>query len=274
MELIVANLSPFDARGEVDTGLLEAHARWLLASGADALAPAGTTGEFLYLSTAERRAVHAAVLRAGGRVIPCVWDASPTRAAELARAAGDEGAAAVFLPPPIYQRVTDDDILRWYAGVVEAARIPVWAYHHPGTNNPLLPPLIGRLFRDVGVAAMKDSSGDPQRLRDLARAWPGRIWAGGDQLLGPLAAGALGPLAGQVSGMANLYPALAAAVLDGADDRDWLARRAALRAGGSSVPTMKATLGFGLRPPVGTGRRPPGLPAPTFDPTYSQTPKS
>jgi len=265
MELIVANLTPFTPGGALDEATLAAHARWLAASGATALAPAGTTGEFLYLSTAERRAAHRVVLaNAGGaRVIPCVWDALPGRAAELARAAAAEGAAAVFLPPPLYHVVSEDDVLRWYAAVRDAVDIPVWAYHHPRTHNPLTPGLLGRLFREVGLEAVKDSSGDPERIRALAEAWPGRVRLGGDKLLGRLSE--LGPVAGHVSGMANLYPAMAAAVARGGSDAAWLERLAVLKAGGgSSVPAMKRALGFGLRPPVVDGAPGAGLPAPGF----------
>jgi len=269
MELIVANLTPFTPGGALDEVTLAAHARWLVEAGVDALAPAGTTGEFLYLSTAERRAAHRVVLSAAldaaadARVIPCVWDALPGRAAELARAAEAEGAAAVFLPPPLYHAVSEDDVLRWYAAVRDAVDIPVWAYHHPRTHNPLTPALLGRLFDEVGLEAVKDSSGDPERVRALAAAWPGRVRVGGDKLLGRLSE--LGPVAGHVSGMANLYPALGVAVARGGDDSEWLRRVAVLKAGGgSSVPAMKRALGFGRRPPIIDGAPGPGLPATGF----------
>jgi 4-hydroxy-tetrahydrodipicolinate synthase len=260
MELIVATLTPFTAGGGLDLEALSAHARWLAAAGVSALAPAGTTGELLYLSTEERRAAHAATLAAAGgcAVIPCVWDPGFGRSAALARAAEADGAAAVFLPPPIYHRVSELDVLRWYGAVREAVSIPVWAYHHPATRNPLDAALLGRLFEEVGLDGMKDSSGDPERIRDLAGRWPGRIRIGGDPLLARM--DTLGPVAGHVSGLANLLPGLARAVLDGADGGAWLAACAAVKAAGSSVPTMKRALGFGLRAPIEGGVVPEGLP--------------
>lgn len=248
MKLVVATLTPFTEDGAVDLDTVRRHARWLRDNGADLIAPTGTTGEFLYLSTEERRAVHRAVLASVDGVIPCVWDSLPGRPEELARAAEAEGACGVFLSPPLYQRVSDSDILAWYQRVRDAVSIEVFAYHHPSTHNALSVELVERLFREVGVDAMKDSSGDVDRLRALAAAWPGKVWVGGDQLLGQM--GSLGPVAGHISGLANLYPALARDVLDGADDAGWMAVRTRLRAYGSSVPTMKRAMGFGLRPPV------------------------
>ncbi|MGH3034170.1 MAG: dihydrodipicolinate synthase family protein, partial [Gaiellaceae bacterium] len=47
--VVVALLTPFDADGRVDIGALERHVESLVEAGADALMPAGTTGEGVLL---------------------------------------------------------------------------------------------------------------------------------------------------------------------------------------------------------------------------------
>ena len=147
--LIAATLTPFDGAGGLDLDRLQAHVRWMCARGVGGFGPTGTTGEFLYLSNDERAAVHRAVIDAAGDrpVVPCVWDGSPGGTVGLARAAERAGATAVFLPPPLYQPVCADAIRRWYGQVVDAVGIPVWAYHHPRTHNPLDEDLLDDLFR-------------------------------------------------------------------------------------------------------------------------------
>src|SRR5207244_568958 len=72
----VATLTPFDGKDRLDDGVLSAHTQWLVEEGAEGLCPAGTTGEFLYLTEAEKKRVVEVTVRAvGGRVpvIAGVW---------------------------------------------------------------------------------------------------------------------------------------------------------------------------------------------------------
>jgi 4-hydroxy-tetrahydrodipicolinate synthase len=258
LPLLAANLSPFRA-GRLDLDALAAHTAWMAEQGVDGFAPTGTTGEFLYLSVAEKRAIHATVLRAapGRPVLPCVFDPDPAAMADLARAAVDGGAAGVFLPPPLYLPVGEDAILAWYAVVRRAVDAPVLAYHHPRVGNPLSPALYDRL-RAAGIDGIKDSSGEAARVRQLAEAHPGTVWAGGDGLLGRAAE--LGPLAGHISRFANGWPALAADAVRAPSDAGRAriaAHLGALEAAGG-LPALKGALGLGTRLPV-VGGDPAGL---------------
>src|SRR5438045_8761549 len=76
--IIAATLTPYRRDGSPDLEMVGRHVEYLLAGGIPAVAPAGTTGEFLYLSEAERAAVaRAAVEAAAGRlkVIAGIWAA-------------------------------------------------------------------------------------------------------------------------------------------------------------------------------------------------------
>lgn len=264
VQLWCATLTPFVAGSAVppaepvavDLDAVRRHARYLLDRGVSGLAPTGTTGEFLYLRPQERAEIHRVTLEAadGAPVMPCVFDPDPLVMIDLARRAQDRGAFGVFTPPPIYQPVHADDIVAWYQRLVNAVGIPVYAYHHPRTHNPIDFPLLERLL-DVGVFGMKDSSGDARRVRLLSQVFPNRIIAGGDALLGQ--GRLLGPIQGQLSGLANLRPRLCRALVDGggtlaerqaqAAERDTV--RQAVSAAGK-LSAMKHALGMGCRAPM------------------------
>lgn len=266
--LWVANVTAFTPDGAVDTARIADHVRWMEAEGVQGFCPAGTTGGFLYLTHAERRSLHAAVIAAADQAAtcPCVWDPVPARMAELARAAEAEGATAVFAPPPVYHKVGEEAVLRWYAGLRAAVDLPVYAYHHPDTHNPLSEALIARLLDTEGLDAVKDSSVDDDRVRRLAARWPGRVWVGGDGYLGR--APDLGPIAGHISGLANGWPAEARGYVDRPDsDRTWLATtRAGIKKAGGTAASIRERLGLGHRAPL--DRIDPeaarSLPRPTF----------
>ena len=168
--------------------------------------------------------------------------------------------------PPLYQPVSDDTLLRWYALITRAVNCPVLAYHHPRTHNPLSPALLDRLIA-AGVHGMKDSSADPDRVRLLSSAHPGRVWAGGCRLIGNPD---LGPVAGHISRVANLYPGHAVTIAHAqgttAIESGLHARLDAVdQAGG--LGAIKVALGMGCRLPVGDcdeeaalSLPPPGIP--------------
>src|SRR5438105_2098325 len=116
----VATLTPFDAADRLDEGVLRAHVDWLVDKGVQGLCPAGTTGEFLYLSLDEkRRVVQESVRAAAGRVpvIAGVWGLRESETLTLAKAAEESGADGVFLPPPIYYPANDAAVFAHYAAV-------------------------------------------------------------------------------------------------------------------------------------------------------------
>jgi len=248
--MICANATPFDLHGALDNARLREHTTAMAEAGVDGFAPAGTTGEFLYLTDEERlEACRAVIAGAQGKpVLPCVWSPTPSGPVRLARAAVELGAAGVFLPPPIYQPVGDDAILRWYQAVRDAVDVPVLAYHHPRTHNPISPEVYARLITQVGLNGMKDSSGDAERDRLLALQFPGLLFAGGDHLAGA-PEDEIGPVRGHISRLANAAPALAAQVAHGADKRaEWQAFCTEWKPLG--LLGMKRRLGFGCRPPL------------------------
>ena len=242
----VATLTPFDSSDRLDEGVVRAHTQWLVENGVAGLCPAGTTGEFLYLSEEEkRRVVAATVAAAGGRVpvIAGVWALRPEETAALAMAAQDAGAEGVFLPPPIYYPAGDDVIFAVYSAVHAATTLPVFAYNIPQyVANEVSLACLERLFAAGAIAGAKDSTGKAERVGVLVRRFgeTGVIFAASDSFASE---GRRLGADGFISAIANVAPKLFAQLWAGDDSLqaqvDGL--RSALKKVGS-IPALKALL--------------------------------
>ena len=251
----VATLSPFGADGKLDTGVVRAHTEWLLDNGVEGLNPAGTTGEFLYLSDEEKRQVTTATIEAAKRRVPViagVWALQPGQVSELTRAAQDAGADGVFLPPPIYYPATDEAVFAWYANVREATDLPIFAYNIPQyAANTVSIACLERLFAENVIAGVKDSTGKTERVSELVARFgqQGTIFAASD---GFASEGRKLGANGFISAIANVTPALFVRLWQGDEglqpqvDR----LRTALKSIGS-IPALKYLLrrhGFAFGP--------------------------
>jgi dihydrodipicolinate synthase/N-acetylneuraminate lyase len=90
-----------------------------------------------------------------------------------------------------------------------AGDLPVLAYHFPAVAPPGIP--VG-VLRDLPVAGMKDSSGDPDRLLEELEGFGRPVYPGSSALL--LLGGALG-CPGAILALANAEPERCAAAFGG-----------------------------------------------------------
>ncbi|HEY1435420.1 MAG TPA: dihydrodipicolinate synthase family protein, partial [Thermoanaerobaculia bacterium] len=96
-----ALVTPFDEKGRIDFGAVEALVDWQITQGVDFLVPCGTTGESATLSRDERKAVTAAVVRVSNGRVPVVAGAGGNHTARAvfwardAEAAGADGILSV-----------------------------------------------------------------------------------------------------------------------------------------------------------------------------------
>lgn len=255
----VATLTPFNAVDALDEGVVKAHAQWLVERGVEGLCPAGTTGEFLYLSLDEkRRIIEATVQAVAGRVpvIAGVWGLRESEMLTLARAAQDAGAQGVFLPPPIYYPANDDAVFAHYAAVHAATDLPVFAYNIPQyAANEVSLGCLERLFSEGIIAGAKDSTGKAERVGALVERFGARgvVFAASD---GFASEGRRLGADGFISAIANAAPDLFARLWAGDESlqsRVYALRNALKQVG--SIPALKHLLtrqGF----PFGDARLP------------------
>lgn len=217
--IIVATLTPYTAADEVDPGRVCEHVQFLAERGVSAVAPVGTTGEFLHLTASEKATLVAASVEGaagtGLKVIAGVWSPRLREIEELCRRAEDAGAHAVFLTTPIYYQYPDDAIVAFYRHVRRATRLPLFCYNIPQyANNEITLDALERMMAEGSVDGIKDSTGKPERLRALLDATAGRIpvYAASDSFA--LTSRRMGAH-GFISALANIYPEAFARIWSG-----------------------------------------------------------
>ena len=208
--VIPAVTTPFDSLGHVDATALKRNVAALLEDGMSGFVATGTMGEAGSLSTAERREVVAAVVRAVKGHLPVIAGISAGTAAQAgayARDAADVGATGLMCLPPLGYRADAAELAAFYADVARATDLPIMLYNNPEASGvDLAPELIVSIAERVeSIVAVKECSGDARRIPALLIAAPDlEILVGGDDwALEGFCAGATG----WISGVADCAPA-------------------------------------------------------------------
>ena len=191
--VFAAALTPLTSSLEPDREPYIAHANWLLEHGCDGLAILGSTGEANSLSLDQRLDIVSYV----GDELPVEKLLIGTGACSIADAITLTGAAVargmtnvLVLPPFYYQPVSDDGVFNYYDKLIGAIGDPglrIYLYNFPKlTGFSFSDDLVSRLRDAFGavIAGMKDSSGDWEHMRDMARSQPGfNVFAGTETYL-------------------------------------------------------------------------------------------
>jgi 4-hydroxy-tetrahydrodipicolinate synthase len=205
---MVPLVTPVGADGEVREADVAAMVA-ALAPYADALVPALSTGEGWALD--DRRwsdMVAHTVRHAGG--LPVLAGALRPGTAEVvarSRAAADLGARAVVATTPFGPDVAQEAMVEHYATLAGTGPLPVVVYHESAVSgNTMTPQTLRRVCDLPGVAAVKDSSGDPRCLGRLRAAGSSvALWQGREE-----AVGGCGPVDGYLLALAHVAPELCA----------------------------------------------------------------
>jgi len=196
----VALVTFFDEHGHIDAGATASHAAHLAERGVRALVVAGTTGEASHLSMKERLQLLDAVKKAVPSKIPVLLgtgDLAPgVSVPDLTRRAAEHGAAAALVLSP-----HKGDVGEFYAEVAMAAgKMPVFAYHWPKVSSP---GISIEDLKSLKVAAIKDSTGDTERMLETLAVFKKPFYAGNASVAAY--AGMLG-CTGAILAAANLAP--------------------------------------------------------------------
>jgi 4-hydroxy-tetrahydrodipicolinate synthase len=162
--------TPFTDDG-VDRIKAARHARWFLDHGAHGLIVAGSGGEFVALTTEERKALAEAVLDSVGAdapVIVCIGAYGTAATIELGRHAVANGATAVLSTAPYYMQPTPASVRRYFAEIRAAVDAPLMFYNSPGGTgiDPASADIIAMVDEGI-LQAVKQSYADHYHLREL-----------------------------------------------------------------------------------------------------------
>jgi len=203
-------ITPFDGADAIDLGALERLIEFQLDAGVAGLIPAGSTGEFYALTEHERlNLLRFVAERAKGR---CVLTAGANAATtseviRFARAAGEYGYDAIMLAPPYYSLPAQDELLAHFRAVLKSVDIPIVLYNFPARAGVEIGyQVLDGLAEEKNIVAIKESSGDINRLYAIRQRYQGRIQlvcGGDDQAFDYVAWGTKA----WICGAANVAPA-------------------------------------------------------------------
>ena len=166
--LIAPILSPFNEDLSFDC-YLQRLCKNLLASGCSGLAPFGTTGEAMSISTAERRLALEGLVGSGidpSVLIPGTGLCNLPESVELAQHATDLDEGVAVLPPFYFKDVSQQGLLDYYEGFIERVNrtvLRIYLYHIPQVSGVGLSIDLIKTLREkypTIIVGIKDSSGD------------------------------------------------------------------------------------------------------------------
>ena len=169
--IATAMVTPMTATG-VDYDALARFIDFQLEEGINALVAVGTTGESATLTPQERKEViRFTVERVAGRVpvIAGTGTNNTQHVLEFTKSACDDGADAVLVVTPYYNKATQAGLIAHFTAVADASDKPVILYNVPSrTVCNLLPDTVAVLAKHPNIAAIKEASGNMGQVVELA----------------------------------------------------------------------------------------------------------
>ena len=169
-------VTPYRDDFTLNEAALEATVEHLVNAGVHGIIVAGTTGEYYAQSTEERIEMMSRAKALIGDRVRMIVGTGAMRTEDsvlFAKAAVDAGADALLIATPPYAYPTGREIALHALAVDRAANLPVMLYNYPGRMSVNMDEeCLDRLGRSPNFCAIKESSGDPNRLHMLARDYP------------------------------------------------------------------------------------------------------
>jgi len=172
-------VSPIDASGEVKADVLARLCDDLISAGVHGLTPLGSTGEFAYLSWAQRRRIVEVVVEAAKGRVPVVAGVASTTIADAftqAREFERLGCQGILAILEAYFPISDEGVFEYFKGIADAVSLPVVLYTNPNfQRSDLSLPVIGKLSHVPNIRYIKDASSNTGRLLSIINRVEGRM---------------------------------------------------------------------------------------------------
>mgnify|MGYP004721430555 CR=1 FL=1 len=201
----------------VDYARLEKLIDWQIAQGINALVICGTTGESSTLTDAEHREVmRRSIQHINGRVpVICGTGSNETDyAVELTRSACADGADAVLVVTPYYNKTTQKGLVQMYNTIADASTKPVILYNVPSrTGIGINPETYVKLAEHPNICAIKEANSDISKIVETFSLVGDKldIYSGNDDQIVPILS--MGGM-GCISVLSNVMPAETVAITD------------------------------------------------------------
>ena len=205
----VAIITPMRADGSVDFEELGRIIDDQINNGTDAIVICGTTGESPTMTDEEHTAcIRYAVKKTAGRVpvIAGTGSNDTKYAIWLSRQAQADGADALLLVTPYYNKTSQAGLIAHYTAIADAVDLPCILYNVPSrTGCNLTAASLAQLAKHPNINAVKEASGNISQVAEIAAACGEElnIYSGNDDQIVPLLA--LGGK-GVISVLSNVAP--------------------------------------------------------------------
>lgn len=218
-------VSPTSAEGEVNASVLGDLVEHLVAQGVHGLAPLGSTGEFAYLSNAQRLQVVRATVDANRGRVPVVAGVASTSihdAVAQTKALVEAGVDGILAILEAYFPVKDAGVEAYFRAIAEAAGgRPVVLYTNPQfQRSDLTLPVIERLSHVDNIRYIKDASTNTGRLLSIIERTRGRMEVFSASAHIPACVLLIGGV-GWMAGPACIIPRQSIELYDAARAGDW-----------------------------------------------------
>jgi len=172
-------VTPVRESGEVDDAVLSRLCDDLIKAGVHGLTPLGSTGEFAYLSAAQRRRVVEVTIKAAAKRVPVVAGVAATTTADAVAQAKEYermGADGILAILEAYFPIADAGVVAYFKAIAEAVSIPVVLYTNPNfQRSDLSLPAIDQLSKVPNILYIKDASFNTGRLLSILNKVEGRM---------------------------------------------------------------------------------------------------
>lgn len=193
-------------------------------AGIQAAVICGTTGESATLSDTEKIALFRFAKECAPdsmTIIAGTGSNSTGHAIELSKAAEENGADALLVVSPYYNKATPEGLYLHYAAIAQSVHIPIILYNVPSRTGVDIPvDVYQRLAELPNIAGVKEASTDIRKISHIRSQCPidFAVWCGNDDLAAP--AMALGAR-GLISVVSNIEPEMTNAMIRAALDGDF-----------------------------------------------------
>ncbi len=216
-----ALVTPF-LGSEVNYPMMEQLLRRQMDAGIRAVVIAGTTGEAPTLTDEEKLELFRRAKSYTGDdclIIAGTGYHSTARTIQMSIAAQENGADALLVVSPYYNKPTAEGLYAHYLSVAHSVSIPIIAYNVPSRTGIDIPACIYKRLAPIpNIIGVKEANKDVTKITNICRECNHfTVWTGNDDLIVPsISLGAKGV----ISVLSNLMPTETKAMADAALDGD------------------------------------------------------
>jgi len=165
-------VSPIDKAGRIKSDVLDRLVDDLIGAGVHGLTPLGSTGEFAYLSNAQRADVVRATIEAASGRVPVIAGVAATATADAVAQARNYqklGADGILAILESYFPLMEPQVEAYFRAIADAVDVPVVLYTNPQfQRTDLSLDVIARLAEHPRIRYIKDASTNTGRLLSIA----------------------------------------------------------------------------------------------------------